>query len=264
MFENKTVVIGIGGGIAAYKTAYLASRFAKIGADVHVIMTKNACNFINPITFETLTGNKCLVDTFDRNFEFNVEHVALAKRADVFIIAPATADVIAKTACGIADDMLTTTFLAAKCEKIVAPAMNTAMYENPVTQDNLDRLRSYGVRVLEPAEGYLACGDTGKGKMPEPEDLLAVLPGEYTGDLEAVKEELARIVGLAPVKDYVLRLEDNIAAQRRRAAAGMKTAGVTMHMIFTGNPGSGRSAAGSWWRSAGRIWWAGMWATPRR
>ena len=175
MFENKTVVIGIGGGIAAYKTAYLASGLAKTGADVHVIMTKNACNFINPITFETLTGNKCLVDTFDRNFEFNVEHVALAKRADVFIIAPATADVIAKTACGIADDMLTTTFLAAKCEKIVVPAMNTAMYENPVTQDNLDRLRSYGVRVLEPAEGYLACGDTGKGKMPEPEELFAAV-----------------------------------------------------------------------------------------
>ena len=175
MFENKTVVIGIGGGIAAYKTAYLASRLSKTAADVHVIMTKNACNFINPITFETLTGNKCLVDTFDRNFEFSVEHVALAKRADVFIIAPATADVIAKTACGIADDMLTTTFLAAKCEKIVVPAMNTAMYENPVTQDNITRLRSYGVKVMEPAAGHLACGDTGKGKMPEPEELFSAV-----------------------------------------------------------------------------------------
>lgn len=173
MFENKTVVIGVSGGIAAYKTAYLASRLSKTEADVHVIMTKNACNFINPITFETLTGNKCLVDTFDRNFEFNVEHVALAKRADVFIIAPATADVIAKTACGIADDMLTTTFLAAKCEKIIAPAMNTAMFENPVTQDNIAKLKAYGIRVIEPAEGYLACGDTGRGKMPEPDELFA-------------------------------------------------------------------------------------------
>ncbi len=175
MFENKTILIGISGGIAAYKMASLVSALTKTNANVEVIMTKNACQFISPLTFETLTGNKCYVDTFDRTFKFDVEHISLAKKADVFLIAPATANVIAKAACGIADDMLTTTFLAAKCPKLVAPAMNTAMYENPVTRDNLAKLAHYGVTVIDPASGRLACGDTGAGKMPEPEDLFACL-----------------------------------------------------------------------------------------
>ena len=172
MLKGKTVVLGVTGSIAAYKIANLASMLVKQHADVNVIMTHNATNFINPITFETLTGNKCLVDTFDRNFEFNVEHVALAKRADIFMVAPASANVIGKMANGIADDMLTTTILAAKCPKLVSPAMNTNMYENPVTQDNLDILRRYGWEVIAPASGRLACGAVGAGKMPEPEDLL--------------------------------------------------------------------------------------------
>lgn len=172
MLKGKTVLLGVTGGIAAYKSASLASMLVKSGANVHVLMTENAKNFINPITFETLTGNKCVTDTFDRNFEFKVEHVALAKKADAVIIAPATANVIAKLAYGIADDMLTTTVLACRCPKIIAPAMNTAMYENPVTQDNIERLRHYGMEIAEPAYGYLACGDTGAGKMPEPEDLI--------------------------------------------------------------------------------------------
>lgn len=171
MLKGKTVLLGVSGGIAAYKIANLASMLVKKGAEVHVIMTENACNFITPTTFETLTGNKCVVDTFDRNFQFNVEHVALAKKADVFMVAPATANVMAKLCHGIADDMLTTTFLASRCPKIVAPAMNTAMYENPITQDNMKTLEKYGIEVIQPATGYLACGDTGAGKMPEPEEL---------------------------------------------------------------------------------------------
>lgn len=172
MLEGKTVVLGVSGGIAAYKIPNLASMLKKLHANVEVVMTANACNFITPTAFESLTGNKCLVDTFDRNFQFQVEHVALAKRADLFLIAPATANVIAKIAHGIADDMLTTTFLACQAPKLVAPAMNTRMYENPVTQDNLEICRKYGMEILEPAQGYLACGDTGAGKMPEPADLL--------------------------------------------------------------------------------------------
>lgn len=172
MLKGKTVVLGVTGSIAAYKIANLASALVKLHADVNVIMTKNATNFINPITFETLTGNKCLVDTFDRNFEFNVEHVALAKRADIFMVAPASANVIGKIAGGIADDMLTTTIMAAKCPKLVSPAMNTNMFENPIVQDNLKKLESYGYEIISPASGYLACGDTGAGKMPEPETLL--------------------------------------------------------------------------------------------
>ncbi|MDE7246963.1 MAG: bifunctional phosphopantothenoylcysteine decarboxylase/phosphopantothenate--cysteine ligase CoaBC, partial [Lachnospiraceae bacterium] len=163
------------GSIAAYKIASLASMLAKKQADVTVIMTPNATNFINPITFEALTGNKCLVDTFDRNFQFNVEHVALAKLADVFLAAPASADVIAKAACGIADDMLTTTLLACRCPKIFAPAMNTRMYENPIVQDNIKKLADYGMKVIDPASGYLACGDVGAGKMPEPEMLFEAI-----------------------------------------------------------------------------------------
>lgn len=172
MLKGKTVLLGVSGSIAAYKTAYLASALKKQDADVHVLMTQNATNFINPITFETLTGNKCLVDTFDRNFEFSVEHVSLAKLADVVMIAPASANVIGKLAHGIADDMLTTTVMACKCKKILAPAMNTNMFENPIVQDNLRTLMHYGYEVISPESGYLACGDTGAGKMPEPKDLL--------------------------------------------------------------------------------------------
>lgn len=176
--EGKTVLLGVTGSIAAYKIAYLASALKKRRADVHVLMTKNATNFINPITFETLTGNKCLVDTFDRNFQFQVEHVSIAKKADVVIIAPASANVIGKLAHGIADDMLTTTIMACKCKKFISPAMNTNMFENPVVQDNLKILEHYGYEVITPASGYLACGDTGAGKMPEPETLLAYIERE--------------------------------------------------------------------------------------
>ena len=185
MLKDKTILLGVTGGIAAYKSAMLASRLVKTGACVHVIMTQNATNFINPITFETLTRNKCIVDTFDRNFEFKVEHVALAQKADVIMVAPATANVIAKLAHGLADDMLTTTILASKAPKIIAPAMNTGMYENPVTQDNLRLLKKYGMEVITPANGRLACGDVGAGKMPEPEDLF-----EYILKCIACKKDL--------------------------------------------------------------------------
>ena len=178
MLEGKTVLLGVTGSIAAYKIAYLASALKKRHADVHVLMTRNATNFINPITFESLTGNKCLVDTFDRNFQFQVEHVSIAKKADVVMIAPATANVIGKLAHGIADDMLTTTIMACKCKKFISPAMNTNMFENPVVQDNLKILEHYGYEVIAPASGYLACGDTGAGKMPEPETLLAYIERE--------------------------------------------------------------------------------------
>ena len=185
MLKGKTVLLGVTGSIAAYKIAILASMLVKQGVKVHVLMTRNAANFINPITFESLTGNKCLVDTFDRNFEFSVEHVALAKQADVVMIAPASANVIGKIAHGIADDMLTTTVMACRCKKILAPAMNTNMYENPILQDNLDICRRYGMEVITPAWGYLACGDTGAGKMPEPEVLYEYILREagYPGDL---------------------------------------------------------------------------------
>ena len=172
MLEGKTVLLGVTGSIAAYKIAYLASMLKKQQADVHVLMTRNATNFINPITFESLTGNKCLVDTFDRNFQFQVEHVSIAKKADVVMIAPASANVIGKLAHGIADDMLTTTIMACRCKKFISPAMNTNMFENPIVQDNLKILEHYGYEVIDPAVGYLACGDTGAGKMPEPETLL--------------------------------------------------------------------------------------------
>lgn len=172
MLKNKTVLLGVTGSIAAYKAANLASMLVKQHADVHVIMTENATKFIHPITFETLTGHKCLIDTFDRNFEFEVEHISLAKRADVALIAPATANVAAKLAHGLADDMLTTTLLACTCPRILAPAMNTRMYENPVTQENLKLLEKYGYEVVEPAQGRLACGDTGKGKFPSESLLL--------------------------------------------------------------------------------------------
>ena len=189
MLKGKTVLLGITGSIAAYKIAYLASALKKLHADVHVLMTENATNFINPITFETLTGNKCLVDTFDRNFQFQVEHVSIAKKADVVMIAPASANVIGKIANGLADDMLTTTVMACRCRKIFAPAMNTAMYENPIVQDNIKKLQHYGYEVITPASGYLACGDTGAGKMPEPETLLEYILREvaFEKDLSGKK-----------------------------------------------------------------------------
>lgn len=166
LLKGKHIVLGVTGSIAAYKIASLASMLAKQQADITVVMTKNATNFINPITFESLTGNRCLVDTFDRNFEFQVEHVSLAKQTDVVLVAPASANVIAKAAHGIADDMLTTTLLACRCPKIFAPAMNTGMYQNEVVQDNIGLLKKYGVEVISPASGYLACGDTGRVRCP--------------------------------------------------------------------------------------------------
>ncbi len=189
MLKGKTVLLGVTGSIAAYKIAYLASALKKLHAEVHVLMTKNATNFITPITFESLTGTKCLVDTFDRNFQFQVEHVSIAKKADVVMIAPASANVIGKLAHGIADDMLTTTIMACKCKKFISPAMNTNMFENPILQDNLKTLEHYGYEVIQPASGYLACGDTGAGKMPEPETLLSYILREIATekDLEGKK-----------------------------------------------------------------------------
>lgn len=186
MLKGKHILLGVTGSIAAYKIASLASMLKKQGADITVIMTKNAANFIHPITFEALTGNKCLTDTFDRNFQHSVEHVSLAKQTDVFLIAPASANVIAKAAHGIADDMLTTTLLACQCPKIIAPAMNTRMFQNPIVQDNMKILERYGMEVITPATGYLACGDTGEGKMPEPELLFeyivkALQPKDISG-----------------------------------------------------------------------------------
>ena len=189
MLKGKTVLLGVTGSIAAYKIAYLASALKKLHAEVHVLMTKNATNFITPITFESLTGTKCLVDTFDRNFQFQVGHVSIAKKADVVMIAPASANVIGKLAHGIADDMLTTTIMACKCKKFISPAMNTNMFENPILQDNLKTLEHYGYEVIQPASGYLACGDTGAGKMPEPETLLSYILREIAAekDLEGKK-----------------------------------------------------------------------------
>lgn len=172
MLQGKTVVLGVTGSIAAYKIASLASKLVKLHADVHVLMTQNATNFITPITFETLTGNKCLIDTFDRNFQFDVTHVSLAKKADVMLIAPASANVIGKIANGIADDMLTTTVMASTAPVLISPAMNTHMYENPIVQDNLQKLERFGYKIIAPAVGMLACHDVGTGKMPEPEMLL--------------------------------------------------------------------------------------------
>ena len=201
MLKGKTVLLGVTGSIAAYKIAYLASALKKLHAQVHVLMTQNATNFINPITFETLTGNKCLVDTFDRNFQFSVEHVSIAKQADVGKIAPASANVIGKLAHGIADDMLTTTIMACKCKKIVSPAMNTNMYENPIVQDNLAILQHYGYEVIEPASGYLACGDTGAGKMPEPEMLLDYILREIAKEKDLLGRKV--LVTAGPTQEAI-------------------------------------------------------------
>lgn len=201
MLKGKTVVLGVTGGIAAYKIANLASMLVKQHANVRVIMTQNATNFITPTTFETLTGKKCLVDTFDRNFEFQVEHVSLAKQADIFMIAPATANVIAKVAHGLADDMLTTTFLACRSPKYIVPAMNTQMYENPITQDNLNICRKYGMHVIEPARGYLACGDTGAGKMPEPETLFEYILQELACEKDLAGKKV--LVTAGPTREAI-------------------------------------------------------------
>ncbi len=189
MLKNKNIILGVTGSIAAYKAASLASALKKLHCGVQVIMTANAAHFISPLTFSTLTGQKCLIDTFDEQFEYKVEHISAAKKADLVLVAPASANVIGKLAHGIADDMLTTTLLACQCPHMISPAMNTAMYENPVTQDNLARLRGYGWQVIEPACGRLACGDVGAGKMPEPEELLESILRElaYPKDLSGKK-----------------------------------------------------------------------------
>ena len=189
MFQDKTVLLGVTGSIAAYKIATLCSMLKKKHCTVHVIMTKNAVNFITPTTFETLTGNKCLVDTFDRDFSFDVKHISLAKRADAVLIAPASANIIAKLCSGIADDMLTTTVLACTCKKLISPAMNTNMYRNPILQDNLRKLKAYGFEIITPQTGHLACGDIGEGKMPEPETLFTYLEKEivYQKDLKGIR-----------------------------------------------------------------------------
>ncbi len=195
MLKGKHIVLGVTGSIAAYKIANLASMLKKLNANVTVMMTKNATNFINPITFETLTANKCLIDTFDRNFQYSVEHVSLAKSADVVLIAPASANVIGKIAGGIADDMLTTTVMACKCKKIVAPAMNTNMYENPIVQDNIKKLQHYGYEVITPDTGYLACGDTGAGKMPSEQTLLEYILREVAHEKDMIGKKVLVTAG---------------------------------------------------------------------
>lgn len=189
MLKDKTVVLGITGSIAAYKMASVASSLRKLGVNVEVIMTENATQFITPVTFEAITGNRCITDTFDRNFDFNIGHISLAKKADLFMVAPASANIIGKIAHGIADDMLTTTFMACTCPKLIAPAMNTNMYNNNILQDNLRRCQNYGIRIIEPANGLLACGDAGRGKLPEPELLVEHILSEiqYAKDLRGKK-----------------------------------------------------------------------------
>lgn len=201
MLKGKTVVLGVTGSIAAYKMANVASMLVKLHADVHVIMTQNACQFITPVTFETLTGNKCMVDTFDRNFQFHVAHVSIAKKADVVLVAPASANVIGKLANGIADDMLTTTVMACTCKVIVAPAMNTNMYHNPIVQDNLKKLAGYGYEIIAPAKGMLACRDEGDGKMPSEDVLVNYILREiaYEKDLAGMKV----IVTAGPTQESV-------------------------------------------------------------
>lgn len=201
MLTGKTIVLGVTGSIAAYKIANLTSMLTKLHADVHVLMTENATNFINPITFETLTGHKCLVDTFDRNFNYNIEHVALGTKADIALVAPASANIIAKMAHGIADDMLSTTLLACKCKKIVAPAMNVNMYENPVTQANIQKLRDFGMIVVEPETGMLACKAVGKGKMPSENILLQYLLQEVQYEHDMTGENV--LITAGPTREAI-------------------------------------------------------------
>ena len=240
MLEGKTVLLGVTGSIAAYKIAYLASALKKRHADVHVLMTRNATNFINPITFESLTGNKCLVDTFDRNFQFQVEHVSIAKKADVVMIAPASANVIGKLAHGIADDMLTTTIMACKCKKFISPAMNTNMFENPVVQDNLKILEHYGYEVIAPASGYLACGDTGAGKMPEPETLLAYIEREIAWEKDLAGKKILVTAGptqeaIDPVR-YITNHSTGKMGYAVAKAAALRGADVTLVTGKTDTP----------------------------
>lgn len=201
MLKGKTVVLGVTGGVAAYKMPNLASMLVKLHAEVHVIMTANAVNFINPIAFESLTNTKCLVETFDRNFQFHVAHVSLAQKADVVMIAPASANVIGKLANGIADDMLTTTCMATKAPMYIAPAMNTNMYENPILQDNLKKLESYGKKIITPASGFLACGTSGTGKMPEPADLLDYILKEIACEKDLVGKKV--LVNAGPTREAI-------------------------------------------------------------
>lgn len=201
MLKGKNVVLAVTGSIAAYKIANLASMLKKLHCRVTVLMTKNATNFINPITFETLTGNKCLIDTFDRNFQYSVEHVSLAKETDVVLVAPASANVIGKLAHGIADDMLTTTVMACECHKIIAPAMNTHMYHNPVVQDNLKILERYGMEVVAPDYGYLACGDVGDGKMPSEETLLSYILKEIAYEKDMIGKRV--LVTAGPTREAI-------------------------------------------------------------
>ncbi len=199
--DGKHIILGITGGIAAYKMANVASDLKKLGADVHVIMTKNATEFITPLTFETLTNNRCVVDTFDRNFKYDVEHISLAKQADIMLIAPATANVMAKMAHGIADDMLTTVVLAATCKKLVSPAMNTAMLENPITQDNISILKKYGFEIIEPAIGLLACNDVGSGKLPEPDVLVEYILRELAREKDYIGKKV--VVTAGPTQEAI-------------------------------------------------------------
>ena len=201
MLQNKHIVLAITGSIAAYKIATLASMLRKLHAEITVLMTQNATNFINPITFETLTGSKCLVDTFDRNFQYSVEHVAIAKSADVVLVAPATANVIGKLANGLADDMLTTTVMACKCKKLISPAMNTNMFENPIVQDNIAKCKRFGMEIIDPAVGYLACGDTGAGKMPEPEVLLEYILREVLFEKDMTGQKV--LVSAGPTREPI-------------------------------------------------------------
>lgn len=243
MLKNKTVLLGVTGSIAAYKIANLASALKKMHADVHVLMTRNATNFINPITFETLTGNKCLVDTFDRNFQFQVEHVSIAKKADLVMIAPASANVIGKIAHGIADDMLTTTVMACKCPVYISPAMNTNMFENPIVQDNLKTLEKYGYHIITPANGYLACGDTGAGKMPEPDTLLEYILWEIAFEKDLKGKKVLITAGPTQEKIDPVRFLTNhssgkmgYALARRASMRGAKVTLVSGPVSLTAPP----------------------------
>lgn len=230
--DKKTVLLGVTGGIAAYKMANVASSLVKMGFNVHVIMTENATNFITPITFETLTNNKCIIDTFDRNFEFKVEHIALAKEADVVLVAPATANVIGKMANGIADDMLTTTILACKCKKIVAPAMNTNMYENPIVRDNIAKLMMYGFEIIPAASGHLACGDSGKGKLPDENILIEYILRALSAKKDLIGKNILVTAGptreaLDPVR-YITNHSTGKMGYAIARAAAFRGANVTL------------------------------------
>lgn len=222
MLKGKTVLLGVTGSIAAYKIAGLASMLVKQHADVTVLMTKNATNFINPITFETLTGNKCLIDTFDRNFQYSVEHVALAKRADVVLVAPASANVIGKIVNGIADDMLTTTVMACRCKILISPAMNTNMFENPIVQDNLAKLRRFGYTVIEPDSGYLACGDTGKGKMPSEQTLFEWILREIACEKDLLGQKVLVTAGATAERIDPVRFITNHSTGRMGCAVAKR------------------------------------------